>query len=143
MKYKFKHGDGLPSGIECSLQQRAEIIKLLKDNGYSCIVNSNEYMPIMFNGNSWSICTNEDIKNKLDYQNMKSILSTLVEYKIGDKVVKNETNWIPNDFDNWGRGIGIGEIVEPPFELFNHELDVRWPNGRCFETIDQIKKYES
>lgn len=23
--------------------------------------------------------------------------------KIGDKVVKNEDNWIPNDFDSWGK----------------------------------------
>lgn len=37
--------------------------------------------------------------------------------KVGDKVVNNTSNWIPNDFDSCGRGKGIGEIVEPPFDL--------------------------
>ena len=59
--------------------------------------------------------------------------------KVGNKVVKNDENWEPNDFDSWGRGIGIGEIVEPPFELKPGEYDVRWPAGRCFENADQIK----
>lgn len=61
--------------------------------------------------------------------------------KIGDKVIKNEENWEPNAFDSWGRGEGVGEIVEPPFEL-DEGYDVRWPGGRCFENADQIKLYE-
>lgn len=35
-----------------------------------------------------------------------------MKLKPGDKVIKKKT-WIPNDFDNWGRGIGIGIVVEP------------------------------
>jgi hypothetical protein len=35
---------------------------------------------------------------------------------IGDKVIKNPETWIVNEFDLWGRGIGIGIIVEPPFK---------------------------
>jgi hypothetical protein len=65
-----------------------------------------------------------------------------MKLKPGDKVIKNEKNWIPNDFDNWGRGIGIGIVVEPPFELENNEVDVRWPAGRCFETVDQLIKVD-
>jgi len=58
---------------------------------------------------------------------------------VGDEVVKNEETWIPNDFDSWGRGIGIGIVVEPPFPL-DDAVDVRWPDGRCFEEINQLIK---
>jgi hypothetical protein len=58
--------------------------------------------------------------------------------KVGDKVVKNPETWIDNDFDSWGRGEGVGIVVESPFELEDDEVDVRWPNGRCFEMIAQI-----
>jgi len=61
-----------------------------------------------------------------------------MKFKIGDSVIKNEECWEPNDFDNWGRGEGVGIIVEPPFELDDTEYDVRWPNGRCFESATQI-----
>ncbi len=63
-----------------------------------------------------------------------------VEFKVGDKVIKNEETWEPNDFDSWGRGIGIGVIVEPPFEMEEGEVDVRWPDGRCFEFTHQLRK---
>jgi len=55
--------------------------------------------------------------------------------QVGDKVIKNEGTWIKNDFDSWGRGIGVGIIVEPPFVLDDDHVDVRWPGGRCFENI--------
>ena len=59
------------------------------------------------------------------------------EFKEGDRVIKNEENWIWNEFDSWGRGEGIGQIVK----ITNDTLvDVRWPGGRCYEEIDQIKK---
>ncbi len=61
-------------------------------------------------------------------------------FNIGDKVVKNEETWEPNDFDNWGRGIGVGQIVEPPFEMEDGEVDVRWEGGRCFEFTHQLRK---
>jgi Phytanoyl-CoA dioxygenase (PhyH) len=63
----------------------------------------------------------------------------LNKLNVGDKVIKNESTWVKNDFDSWGRGEGIGEIVEPPFEL-GLGVDVRWPSGRCFEDRTQIKK---
>lgn len=64
-------------------------------------------------------------------------------FKIGDKVVKNENTWIPNDFDSWGRGVGVGIIVEPPFMLDDDEVDVKWEYGRCFEMKEQINKLEN
>jgi hypothetical protein len=65
-----------------------------------------------------------------------------MKFKVGDAVLKNEKKWIPNDFDNWGRGIGTGIVVEPPFELENDEVDVKWPAGRCFESVDQLIKVD-
>jgi hypothetical protein len=58
--------------------------------------------------------------------------------KVGDGVVRNPATWQPNEFDSWGRGIGIGVVVEPPFLLDSDEVDVRWPCGRCFESITQL-----
>jgi hypothetical protein len=61
-----------------------------------------------------------------------------MRFKVGDSVRKNAETWVPNDFDGWGRGIGIGRVVEPPFELDEDEVDVRWPAGRCFEKVAQL-----
>jgi len=61
-------------------------------------------------------------------------------FQIGDKVIKNEKTWIPSDFDNWGRGEGIGVIIKPPFELDEGEVDVMWNGGRCFEYTRELKK---
>lgn len=59
-----------------------------------------------------------------------------MKFCVGDRVVKNPATWVINEFDGWGRGEGIGVIVEPPFDVEDLELvDVRWPAGRCFETI--------
>jgi hypothetical protein len=45
--------------------------------------------------------------------------------KVGDRVVRNPATWQSNEFDSWGRGIGIGVVVEPPFVLDSDEVDVR------------------
>ena len=60
------------------------------------------------------------------------------DFQVGDCVRKNAERWVPNDFDSWGRGEGIGQVVEPPFELDDDMVDVRWPAGRCFERVDQL-----
>ena len=61
-----------------------------------------------------------------------------MQFIVGDKVIKNPNTWEPNDFDGWGRGEGVGTVVEPPFELDADEADVRWPGGRCFEKTHQL-----
>lgn len=60
------------------------------------------------------------------------------EFKVGDRVVKNPENWIPNDFDRWGRGEGVGQVVDAGVALDLGYVDVRWPSGRCFEASDQL-----
>lgn len=67
--------------------------------------------------------------------------SQMKKYNVGDKVVKNPETWIPNDFDSWGRGIGVGVVVEAPFDVDDDEADVRWPAGRCFEKAEQLLPY--
>lgn len=59
-------------------------------------------------------------------------------FAVGDRVVRNPATWQPNDFDSWGRGVGVGVVVEPPFPLGPDEADVRWPGGRCFEWAAQL-----
>lgn len=52
---------------------------------------------------------------------------------VGDIVVKNPDTWIENEFDSWGRGIGDGEVV-----AIYPDIDVRWPEGKCYEDRGQI-----
>lgn len=60
-------------------------------------------------------------------------------FKVGDKVIKNPTTWTPNDFDSWGRGEGVGMVVESPFPIDDIDfVDVRWENGRCFEEVSSL-----
>lgn len=58
---------------------------------------------------------------------------------VGTRVRKNKETWRVSAFDTWGRGIGIGVIVEPPFELPPYCVDVRWPKGRCFELLSGLR----
>lgn len=57
------------------------------------------------------------------------------QFQIGDQVVKNPATWQPCEFDAWGRGEGVGVVVESPIPLDADQVDVRWPGGRCFESV--------
>lgn len=59
-------------------------------------------------------------------------------FNIGDQVVKNPKTWRYDDYSGWGRGEGIGTIVEPPFALQEGSVDVAWPTGRCFEYVKEL-----
>ena len=53
-------------------------------------------------------------------------------FNVRDWVVKDPERWRPNEFDGWGRGEGVGVVVEPPCYLEDEFTDVQWPAGRCF-----------
>ena len=54
-----------------------------------------------------------------------------LRFRVGDRVVKNPETWCVNEFDAWGRGEGVGVVVEAPFPIDDlDEVDVRWPGGR-------------
>jgi hypothetical protein len=66
-------------------------------------------------------------------------MTIAMRFQIGDKVIKNPATWQPNEFDSWGRGEGVGVVVEPPFTLEDLDaVDVQWQGGRCFESIDGL-----
>lgn len=63
-----------------------------------------------------------------------------LSFVVGTRVVKNPETWEVNEFDSWGRGEGIGVVVESPFPIDDLQLvDVRWPAGRCFESIRGLR----
>lgn len=53
--------------------------------------------------------------------------------KVGDKVIKNVNTWIPSDFDSWGRGIGIGEVI-----FVDYFIGVQWNGDWCDEDPTQL-----
>ena len=62
------------------------------------------------------------------------------EFRVGDRVVRNPATWVASEFDSWGRGVGVGVVVAPPFAGDDLNLvDVRWPAGRCFEAVRGLR----
>ena len=59
-------------------------------------------------------------------------------FRVGDRVMKNPATWQVKDFDAWGRGQGVGIVVEPPFPLDPSDVDVCWAGGRCFEAVNGL-----
>ena len=60
------------------------------------------------------------------------------EFNIGDLVIPNPRTWQLNEEQAWGRGVGIGVIVEPPFPLQEGSVDVAWSSGRSFEKVSEL-----
>lgn len=60
---------------------------------------------------------------------------------VGDRVVKNEEYWEESEFDEWGAGEGVGEVIEPPFDLEEGYYDIKWPSGKCFKKAIELQKY--
>ena len=72
--------------------------------------------------------------------------------KIGALVVRNAATWRPGEFDVWGAGVGVGVVVEPPWDhddgVFSGGgateaacvpcVDVRWPAGRSSRRVDEL-----
>lgn len=61
-----------------------------------------------------------------------------MKFKNGDLVVKNPNTWVASEFDSWGRGTGIGEVVGDDC-VADGEVDVRWPGGRCYERVEGLQ----
>ena len=58
---------------------------------------------------------------------------------LNTKVERHPDNWVPNSYDDKGRGQGIGVVCLPPFQLAENEVNVHWGNGvKCFENLDEI-----
>ena len=57
--------------------------------------------------------------------------------RIGDKVVKNPETWICSEFDYWGAGEGVGEVVEPPFATEDY-VDIRWPKREMLPSEERV-----
>jgi hypothetical protein len=62
-------------------------------------------------------------------------------FEVGDFVIKNPNNWTCSEFENWGRGIGIGEIRSIEY-IDIGDVDVHWPAGNCYENINELLKWE-
>ena len=60
------------------------------------------------------------------------------QFKIGDRVRANPATWLPTEQDQFGRGVGIGIIVVPPFFLEPEFADVRWVGDRSFEHVSRL-----
>ena len=60
-------------------------------------------------------------------------------FQPGDRVIKNPATWRGSEFDTWGAGVGVGVVVEPPFDVSDlGEVDVKWPAGRAFQHESEL-----
>lgn len=57
-------------------------------------------------------------------------------FRIGDRVVKDPAGWRPSEFDAWGAGVGVGEVVAV---VDAETVDVRWPAGRCYQLGSEVR----
>ena len=59
-------------------------------------------------------------------------------FHVGDKVIRNPATWQRGESDFWGRGNGVGIVIDPPFGLREGSVYVAWPLGHSFEKVDQL-----
>lgn len=55
-------------------------------------------------------------------------------FAVGDRVVKDPSGWIASEFDAWGAGEGVGEVVDAD----DTHVDVRWPGGRAYQLPSEL-----
>lgn len=80
---------------------------------------------------------NEEYKDDISIDVIANLINkSLTKFEIGEKVIKDEKNWISNEFDSWGRGVGVGVIDSYSNNI--EEIYVKWINGRSLEKLDQI-----
>ena len=73
----------------------------------------------------------------LETQKLAKLFLCSRDIQVGDKVQKNPSNWLISDFDSWGRGDGLAEVLEI---IDDSTIDVRWEGGRCYETPNEVLK---
>jgi hypothetical protein len=130
--------------ISASEDLPIEFIKVWKDklnwNILSLVKNFTEDEQLQFDD---YIIKKKEIEIEEDYNISIDEIEEIINKKLtgvslGEKVIKNESNWLPNELDNWGRGVGIGFIDSYPDN--KGKVYVKWENGRSLESMDQIVK---
>lgn len=58
---------------------------------------------------------------------------------VGQLVRLRPECWREHGFNHWGRGLGVGIVVDPTFELSPVDCDVVWPAGRCWELSAELE----
>lgn len=86
--------------------------------------------------------TEERLRNLLDFVNSGNSCLKRILYSTGTRVVKEERFWIESEFDFWGAGLGVGIIVNDEESLGGSYVDVKWPNGKAYQNINELKIYE-
>ena len=83
-------------------------------------------------------CENTKVANLQNQLTLPRRLIRINRFEVGTRVVRSLETWKTNEFDSWGRGDGVGVVVEPPFTLAAHKVDIRWTSGSCFESTNQF-----
>ncbi len=61
---------------------------------------------------------------------------------IGDRVRRRPVNWERDERDDFGRGLGVGVVVEPGEALPEGEVYVEWPRGWTVEPETQLERVQ-
>jgi len=58
---------------------------------------------------------------------------------VGQLVRLRPERWRDHASNWWGRAMGVGLVIAPPFDLDSGECEVAWPSGRCFELVRELE----